>query len=265
MRRPPVISMAEFKSWAACCGISAAGQAVSAAKLMNDLGVIVYVHEGKDGLDDLVILDPQWLMRLMATLITTKPNFVKNGVLLASDLPQIWKPPDFPEILHASLMSLLEKFEISYPLPKKGEYLLPYLIHSQRPSALDYSFKEPCVYRSYRFGFLPFGFFSRLVVRLMHFLEAVSYWQNGILLKHQRSNVSNDVAYCLMECFVDNSLSLNIQVSGPAYAKCIRLIIESVDLLISQWYKIYYEVFIPCICARYITLLYYHQNFIINC
>lgn len=69
---------------------------------MNDLGTIVFFNDPKFGLNDLIILDPQWLTKLMSTLITTKPNFVKNGILLHSNLNQIWKYPDFPSVLHSS-------------------------------------------------------------------------------------------------------------------------------------------------------------------
>jgi len=108
--------------------------------MMNELGVIVHFHE-PPALADLVILDPQWLTHLMSTLVTTKQNFVKQGILHSNDFGQIWKAPEFPEYTHGILSSLLQKFEITFPLPlKKNEtnnrYLVPYLIHGDRPQSV---------------------------------------------------------------------------------------------------------------------------------
>lgn len=168
LRTPPVISMSEFRDMCTACDITAAGEAVAAAKLMNELGVIVFFNDSKFGLDNLIILDPQWLTRLMSTLITTKPNFVKNGVLLSTNLTQIWKPPEFPESLHMTLLSLLEKFEISFPLPSKDHEatrnFIPYLVIGDRPENLLVDQHKEYAARAYKFDFLPFGFFSRLVV-----------------------------------------------------------------------------------------------------
>ncbi len=188
---------------------------------MTDLGVIVHFNDSKANLlNDLIILDPQWLTRLLSTLITTKPNFVKNGAIYSGDLSQIWKPPEFPDSLHPSLLTLLEKFEIAYPLPvintnnssnnsnnsnnrqqtqinssSEQRILIPYLVHSEKPdnlSSMSPLFHENTqrspnnpqfVRRVYRFDFIPFGFFSRLVVRVLHFMEALSYWKNGILIQ----------------------------------------------------------------------------------
>ncbi len=48
------------------------------------------VHWGVGRHDDIVILDPNWLVRLLSTLITTKANFVSNGVLLRKNLDMVW-------------------------------------------------------------------------------------------------------------------------------------------------------------------------------
>ena len=78
---PPVISKQEFRQWAESCGITTNEEFDSACKLLNELGVVIHFNDARSALDDMVILDPQWLTKLMATLITTKPNFVKGGVI----------------------------------------------------------------------------------------------------------------------------------------------------------------------------------------
>jgi hypothetical protein len=67
-----------------------------------------------------VILDPQWLTNVMATIITTKHNYLGRegyeGILQHSVLPFIWRPPTFPDDLHGFILYLLNKFEITFTL-----------------------------------------------------------------------------------------------------------------------------------------------------
>ena len=120
----------------------------------------------------------------MSTLITTKPTFVHNGILPRHNLEQVWRAPDYPPDLHHSLMSLLHKFEICFPFPmqEKG-YLVPSLLPANRP-VLAHFVPDPQtrLERLYRFDSPLYGFFSRLMVRLLHFLDGVQYWRDGILL-----------------------------------------------------------------------------------
>ena len=64
----------------------------------------------------MVILDPRWLQNVMATVISTKSSFIRDGILKHSTLLHIWKPPDYPSHLHGYILSILEKFEIMFHL-----------------------------------------------------------------------------------------------------------------------------------------------------
>eukprot|EP01133_Synstelium_polycarpum_P006723 gene6723-7816_t len=116
LNTPPIISREEFALMTEACGIPSAAIA-SAADFLKELGIIVYFDDVKSGLDQFIFIDPPWLTKLMATLITSKPNFVQAGVLEQANLHQIWKPPDFPHHLHHVLLAILQKFEIVHPLP----------------------------------------------------------------------------------------------------------------------------------------------------
>ncbi len=82
-----------------------------------------------------MILDPQWLMDVLSTVVSTKHNYCRyphlscyhlfffqlillhrTGVLPHSALPHIWRAPAFPRELHGFLLSLLERFEITFPI-----------------------------------------------------------------------------------------------------------------------------------------------------
>ncbi|KYQ90938.1 pleckstrin (PH) domain-containing protein [Tieghemostelium lacteum] len=87
-----------------------------ATKSLVNLGILSYFDEPV--LENYVFLDPQWLTSVFASIITTKHKFIKDGILKRSDLYQIWKPPNYldDEVLHGLLISLLERFELMFPL-----------------------------------------------------------------------------------------------------------------------------------------------------
>jgi len=57
------------------------------------------------------------LSRMSESLPPSLPlSSLSTGVLQHSVLPQIWRPPSFPSELHEFLLSLLERFEITFPV-----------------------------------------------------------------------------------------------------------------------------------------------------
>lgn len=52
------------------------------------IGAIVQCSE--DGTDSMIILDPHWLTRLMATLITSKPNFVRFVPMYKAQMERVF-------------------------------------------------------------------------------------------------------------------------------------------------------------------------------
>lgn len=106
--------------------------------LLHNLGSIIYFSHNRKVqymLDDcacdnspnawqlrgVVVLHAQWLMDLMATIMTTRHDYTKDGILKKSSLPYIWKPPRFPEQLYPFMISLLDAFEISFDISGKHE------------------------------------------------------------------------------------------------------------------------------------------------
>eukprot|EP01119_Soliformovum_irregulare_P016348 TRINITY_DN4710_c0_g2_i1.p1 TRINITY_DN4710_c0_g2~~TRINITY_DN4710_c0_g2_i1.p1 ORF type:complete len:1641 (+),score=515.86 TRINITY_DN4710_c0_g2_i1:1885-6807(+) len=79
-RVPPIISRKEFRDLALKCNITDDQQLTRAAKLLHELGSMVY-FETDHKLNDTVVLDPKWLTSLLATVWTTYHTFNANGIL----------------------------------------------------------------------------------------------------------------------------------------------------------------------------------------
>ena len=119
--------------------------------------------------------------------------------------------------------------------------------------------------RVYQFSFLPIGFFSRVIVRLMNvqFIEGVLFWKNGALLM-----ISSTKQIAKLN-FDEKAVTLTISVRLPYYDgqsteeeeldsssssstitfMLLRLIVDEIETLLECFYPRLVEVtkrFIPC-------------------
>jgi hypothetical protein len=193
---------------------------------------------------------------VFSDVISLKHNFVKDGILLRKDLPQIWKPPAYPENVHDSLVGLLEQFEVAYSLPPNegspAGVLIPCLLPSLRPSDLNkpelwpkYDNEMIQLARFYSFSFMPFGFFNRFMIRLLRSGWALQRcWKNGMFFVKGYDRL-------LLELDVDVAFRLKLYIRGPSPAKQMLVLLASVDTLIADWLRVDVEVHVPCIhCIR---------------
>lgn len=168
----PVLKWAEYSSLANKCNISDQNVLISATDFLHDVGSLIWFNQPT--LKDLVILDPQWLSNVMASIVSFKANW-RNGVLTHDSLPIIWKV--YPESLHNTLLGILEKFEVVFPIKgEEGASVVPTMLPDEPTDLykelaardLDSNPRYEKIERVYKFDFLPVGFFARMIVRLYH-------------------------------------------------------------------------------------------------
>jgi len=154
---------------------------------------------------------------------------------------------EFPEDTHKMLIKLLCKFEIFTSIKDKNQYIVPCLLSSEQPDISDYWKIKPnqivpglVFSRKYKFPFLPFGFFSRVLVRSLQIpgFTVESYWETGHLMKY-KSAVGliryNPTTYCLhlqIHAINGSSDARNYKDS----VKMLRLAVENIDTTIEGWY-----------------------------
>ena len=114
----PCINWEEFNDIALSCSI--VGKSVKeAVKFLHRIGVLCYFDDERSGLNNLVIIDPQFLTNVMSSVITMKHRFGQEsnneGIIYENQLPFIWK--DYSNDLRKLLVNLLERFEIAFFLP----------------------------------------------------------------------------------------------------------------------------------------------------
>ncbi|EGG24144.1 leucine-rich repeat-containing protein [Cavenderia fasciculata] len=255
----PTIPWQEFVQMGTICTITDEAELLRATMFLNQLGSLVYFSK-ELGLKQFVILDPQWITVMLSSIITTKHSYAKDGILAHKSLKQIWRPPQYPENLHPHLIMLLEKFEISYnlggPLKKtsleqideNGQSLIPSLLPNERPASFAslWTAYNPKLHqeqfgRNYEFEFIPNGFFSRLMVRILNFAktEARCYWRNGMLLQRQDEQIFIEmIPSRKLMCFT---------VRGKQSAQLSRDVIETIQSLLDDSFRLECSVYVPCI------------------
>ncbi|KAK5576072.1 hypothetical protein RB653_007210 [Dictyostelium firmibasis] len=255
----PTIPWTEFIQMGTICTITDEAELLRATMFLHQLGSLVYFPK-EPGLKQFVILDPQWITTMLSSIITTKHSYAKDGILNHKSLKQIWRPPQYPTNLHPHLISLLEKFEISYNLSpdstsfETGTSLIPSLLLNDRPAifpSLWGPFNQSIRQfgRVYQFEFVPNGFFSRLMVRILNFarVEAKCYWKNGMILQHDEETIFLEMN--------NAKKSLSFTVRGGANSTTLsRDVIETIQSLLDDSFQLPTYVFVPCFHCIFLSL-----------
>lgn len=124
------------------------------------------------------------------------------------------------------------------------EILIADLLPEERPSDLESVWlpHKNWLKRIYSFNFLPIGFMSKLIVRIVQFSKMIRLWKEGAL-------VSLGSEMVLVQ-YVPSQERLYIECRGTHPIKLLSLIDENIANMIVGWDKdealAEYSVFIPC-------------------
>ena len=225
--------------------------ALSLAKYLHDLGVILYYHEDLL-LRDLVILSSEWGTDAVYKILDEQERHLKgrNGILRPrTDLEQIWTDREkYPRAYYPHLLNLMENFQLTFPI-ENGDYLVAELLEGQAISLdLPFGFSETLRFR-FDYDFMPAGVMTRFIVAANEYLEVRSgvrqCWKKGAYLR------SGD-AYALVQLFdAPPNRHIMIQVSGEnprSRQELLTVIRKKLDQVNSLFHKIQITRRIPCIC-----------------
>ncbi|MEL6672175.1 MAG: COR domain-containing protein [Bacteroidota bacterium] len=150
---------------------------------LHSLGVILHFSK-EPGLKKMVILQPTWATNAVYKILdhTREPEQMP-GHLTQADLNRIWSDPRYRDATD-ELVTLMEKFELCYPLPgKRGEYIFPQLLSQDKP-AYSWSKADQLQYH-YVYGFMPKGIVTRLIVRLQRYIQHQdTVWRRGAVFAY---------------------------------------------------------------------------------
>ncbi|XP_028406855.1 leucine-rich repeat serine/threonine-protein kinase 1-like [Dendronephthya gigantea] len=178
---------------------------ILAARFLHENGVILHYNDRSRGLDKLYFIEPGWLCKIMAFLVTVKETnaFVKGGIMEKSNVNLLLKDPRLPPEFMEQYIQLMERFEVALALDDH-RLLVPSMLPRDKPglqladlskmmsrgksglsaASEDKENEEECedqtsedqfqyLCRLYKMNYVPSGFWSRLIARLM---IAVQRW-----------------------------------------------------------------------------------------
>ena len=180
------ISLAQAKHLASKeCMINKDSEFFTLLNYLHDLRLLIHFDDTPE-LNDVVVLDPQWLIDVFKKVITVTPyhwkekqyvdlwcKLEKEGILEEKLLKHVWSSLIPQTETCESLIAIMEKFSLLCPWPLQKDvscskqYLVPSMLKSHPPkeiSDLVASAQIPSLFLKFLTGQVPAGFFPRLVV-----------------------------------------------------------------------------------------------------
>lgn len=213
------------------------------AGFLRDAGTLLLFDSAANfGEHSIIILDPQWLYTLLLYFFRNS-EYIKNGFLAPNDVPNLLS--DYPSFIQEFVINLLSQFNVLHKL-SDHHYLIPSMVTQSRPHS-ELRSKWPSVieeiehHRIFEFSFLPFEFFSRVIVRLLLVsgVHGVLFWKNGVLFELSSQN-------CIQKSILtydENKYKLYIRVrvtqtidDSGSFGMLFRHVIEVVEVLLESYY-----------------------------
>ncbi|GFN74887.1 leucine-rich repeat serine/threonine-protein kinase 1, partial [Plakobranchus ocellatus] len=246
-RQEALLPYSKIEDEAGSAGIFDSTELVQAVQFLHDLGSLQFFNT--TFLRSHVVIVPQWIVDVMACIVTVHEGPIKDGKLLYSEMKKVWS--DYPEDLHPWLLRLTEEFDLTFPLLSEDANIVPCLLPTTEPK---YDFAPVNVEKDereskmiYRFEYLPAGLFNRAQVRLHQFSDSSVMWKKGFMLK------KNNHRALLLQ--VGNT-EVMVTARGFKPQNTLFLVHEVFECLISDAYSgVSYDFSIPCAdCVSELTL-----------
>ncbi|XP_033749950.1 uncharacterized protein LOC117334433 [Pecten maximus] len=218
-------------------GIVDSSEISQAVQFLHDLGMIQ--HFSNEYLRDHVIIEPQWIVDVMACVVCVDQAVIKDGRLQHADIKKIWK--DYTAMADW-LLRLTEEFDLTFQLEGAKCNIVPCLLPEKCP---DFTWPEvkqdEGVFETkmiYKFDYLPGGLFNRGQVRLHGISEESVIWKRGSFIK------KNGQLALVQQ--IGESL-LHVKVQGPRPDNLLFFIHEVFESLIKESFSgVAYDCKIPC-------------------
>ncbi len=152
---------------------------------LHDLGSILHFQSHSE-LENTVILNPQWATQAVYKLVDVQDIQKNKGRFHQNDLKKYWDKDLYPRDKHTLLMSLMEKFELCFPIPGSSLHIIPELLPPAAPD-IDLAAYEggDGLHLFYFYDFMPGGIISRFIARSYFLVKDEHYWKNGVELSFE--------------------------------------------------------------------------------
>jgi len=191
------------------CNIVDSTEFKTLLNFLHDKRILIHFDDTAE-LDELVVLDPQWLIDVFKKVITVRPydrkgkkftelwcELENEGILDGKLLEQVWGPLLDDRATCESLLQIMGKFSLLCPWPSSDsscgkQYLVPCMLTTYPPEDImklveDASRQIPPMFLKFESGQVPPGLFPRLVLLFLQ-------WGTEISLRPERTKLYHNFA-----------------------------------------------------------------------
>ena len=224
---------------------------------LHDLGVIIHFRDRLE-LCNMVILNPEWATKAVYKILDTHSILDRGGILLHSELGQIWDSDIYPPDIFPKLLGLMNKFELAFELPDKKSHLVAELLPKTEP---EFGWDETNNLRFYyHYDFLPAGVITRFIVLMHEDLEDKTdgthlCWREGAVL--QREGARALVKVKPLEKLIE------IKINGSKKRELLAIIRNQFDHINRSIKKVKITKEIPCNCSSICPYKFNYANLLV--
>jgi len=208
---------------------------------LHDLGDILYFQDN-DELDDIVILNPQWLSEYISQVLESEDVIKSGGVFSRAEMKRLWH--DLTPTMREHFLRLMERFDLSYRDESREISLVVERLPHTPP---DYQEKWEAIKAienskeikiTFKLNTLPSGIPTWFIARV-HRFSTNTHWRNGALFAY-------DNHLALVQAFPqDNSVQLSVR--GPNPQNFFALLKDGLELTLARFPGLKIERKIPCL------------------
>ncbi|XP_033111272.1 leucine-rich repeat serine/threonine-protein kinase 1-like [Anneissia japonica] len=164
-----------------------------AVLFLNHTGTILHYDEQLHGLNTIYFLEPAWLSSILSVVTRLQPHLVEQGRIEKCTLKELLAMNRCRDDLIERYIQLLARFEIILPYDD-NKFIIPSKLPKEKPGFIlntnKFGKKALKIQRLYKMAFIPTGFWSRLVSRLIVNLQWLESTGSGNS-KHVRKKLRN--------------------------------------------------------------------------
>ena len=162
-------------------------------ELLHNLGLVLN-FQNHPILKDTSVLNPDWVTTGIYAILSDETLKTENkGLLTTADLDRILNSKRYPTKRHPYLTSLIQEFQLGFPLPNQpDQFLLPGLLPKDEPEDTDLT--GDTLGFQYHYRILPESIISRFIVLTHSRIHSRTYWRSGVMLAYTEGADSYNIA-----------------------------------------------------------------------
>jgi hypothetical protein len=218
-------------------------KALHLSRYFHDLGVFLHFQDDPL-LARTVILQNPWATQAVYRVLDDEAVKARHGHFDRTDCARLWQDSEYAD-MHPELLALMQRFELCYLLPdeKTPTWFSPQLLPPTKPAALvAWAHSGDLVVR-FRYGFMPKGIISRLMVRQHRLIaNTADACLTSVLFRHNASQATAELLPAGDE--------IELRARGPERKVLLGVLATELEAINQGFPGLHEKVvkLIPCLC-----------------